>query len=104
MFDKNKEKHAQELPTLRSVRRACSRELYRTAKRLKVWIPPDKMEEAEKLYLKKVAGHLVWIAENNSNRKLLSDWWRDNVADDIAALWNVEKEPLVKAFREAFGG
>ncbi|PYI51600.1 dehydrogenase [Paenibacillus flagellatus] len=102
--EKHSEKHSQALPTLRKIRRACNRELYRTAKRLKLWVPPDRMAEAEELYLKKVVQHLTYIAENGSNRKLLSDWWDEHVRDDIAKLWNVDADDLSRAFRDAFGG
>lgn len=102
--EKHNEKHSQNLPTLRKIRRACNKELYRTAKRLKLWVPPDRLAQAEELYLKKVVLNLQFIAENASNRKLLSDWWEENVCAEIAELWNVEQEPLARAFRDAFGG
>jgi len=102
--EKHSEKHNQDLPTLRKIRRACNKELYRTIKRLKIYIPPAQLAEAEQLYLKKVVLNLPYIAENNSNRKLLADWWDENVCADIAALWNVDPADLAKAFREAFGG
>ncbi|MEF3306399.1 dehydrogenase [Paenibacillus sp. GYB003] len=102
--EKHSEKHNQNLPTLRKIRRACNKELYRTVKRLKVWIPPAQLAEAEELYLKKVVLNLPYIAENSSNRKLLSDWWDENVSADIAQLWNVDRAELSKAFRDAFGG
>lgn len=54
-MNSHKTKHAAELPTARKIRRACSNELYRTAKRLKTFIPKEKMEQAEKLYTKKWA-------------------------------------------------
>lgn len=100
----NAMKHQPDMPTARKIRRACGNELYRTAKRLKVWIPKDAMEEAEKRYTKKVLLHLPWIVENRSNRKVLSDWWDENVAPEIAELWNVDLEKLRAAFRDAFGG
>lgn len=102
--EKHTEKHSQSLPTLRKIRRACNKELYRTIKRLKIWVPPAKLAEAEELYLKKVVLNLQFIAENSSNRKLLADWWDENVCGDIAALWNVEPAELARAFRSAFGG
>ncbi|GAA3411024.1 dehydrogenase [Paenibacillus hodogayensis] len=102
--EKYTEKHSQDLPTLRKIRRACNKELYRTAKRLKLWVPPERLAEAEELYLKKVVLNLPYIVEHSSNRKLLSDWWSENVCADIATLWNVEQDDLSKAFREAFGG
>jgi toxin CptA len=102
--EKHSEKHNQNLPTLRKIRRACNKELYRTVKRLKIWIPPAQLAEAEKLYLKKVVLNLQFIAENSSNRKLLSNWWDENVCQEIATLWNVEPADLSRAFRDAFGG
>jgi hypothetical protein len=98
------EKHKTPLPTLRKLRRACNNELYRTVKRMKIWIPPAQVVEAEDLYLKKVVLNLQYIVDNTSNRKLLSDWWDENVCQEIAELWNVEPEQLSRCFREAFGG
>lgn len=100
----NKGKHEQQLPTARKVRRTCNKELYRTIKRLHMWIPPAKVEEAEKLYYRKVILNLIWIAENSSNRKVLADWWEENIAPDIAALWDVDVKRLSAAFRDGFGG
>lgn len=99
-----KEKHAAPLPTARGIRRACNKELYRTIKRLKIYVPPGKAAEAEKLYFRKVVGNLLWIHENGSNRKLLADWFDEEVAGEIAAIWNIDKEALSRAFRDAFGG
>jgi len=98
------EKHASPLPTPRSIRRACSNELYRTVKRLKRHIPPALVRQGEELYFKRVVGNLLWISENKSNRKLLADWWDEEVSGDLAELWNVEVSALRKAFRDAFGG
>ncbi|WP_042165700.1 hypothetical protein [Paenibacillus gorillae] len=98
------QKHASNLPTARKIRRACSNELYRTAKRLKLWVSKDKMEQAEALYYKKVILNLMWIAEHESNRKVLADWWDENVSAEIAELWDVDPVRLRQAFREAFGG
>lgn len=98
------EKHSSQLPTLRKIRRACNNELYRTIKRLKIWVPPAQIEEAEKLYLSKVVQNLPYISEHSSNRKLLSDWFAEHVCREIAELWNVEPDQLERAFREAFGG
>jgi len=98
------EKHQANYPSARKIRRACSLELYRTAKRLKVWIPPDKMEAAEKMYVRKVAENIIWIHEHRSNRKKLSDWWEENVSPEIAELWQVDANRLADAFRGAFGG
>lgn len=97
-------KHTAEFPNTRKIRRACNKELYRTIKRLKIWIPPEQLTQAEELYFKKVVLNLPWITENGSNRKALSDWWEAHVCPGIAALWNVEPEQLTKAFRESFGG
>ncbi|CAH1221229.1 MULTISPECIES: dehydrogenase [Paenibacillus] len=93
-----------QLPSARGIRRACSKELYRTAKRLKTYISPDLMQQAEELYYKKVIENLLWIGENKDNRKLLCEWWNENVCPDIAALWETEEAPLQEAFRQAFGG
>ncbi|MFF2480854.1 dehydrogenase [Paenibacillus sp. NPDC058071] len=98
------QKHASGLPTARKIRRACSNELYRTVKRMKVWVPEEKLEQAEAIYFKKVILNLVWIAEHESNRKVLADWWDENVSEEIAALWEVDGDRLRQAFREAFGG
>lgn len=98
------EKHTTGYPTARKIKRACSNELYRTAKRLNKWIPKEKVEEAEKLYFKKVALNLPWIHEHQSNRKVLSDWWDENVSAEIAELWEVDRTALCEAFRHAFGG
>lgn len=100
----NSQKHTAGYPTARKIRRACSNELYRTVKRLKVWIPSDKLEQAEKLYCKKVALNLPWIVEHQNNRKLQADWWEDNVSAEIAELWNVDRLKLCEAFRDAYGG
>lgn len=101
---RNKGKHEQDLPSPRKIRRSCQRELYRTVKRLAVFIPPDKMAAAEKKYYQKVIENLLWIAEHGSNRRLLADWWADNVAQEIAELWQVDKDKLTAAFRSGFGG
>ncbi|RXZ84320.1 dehydrogenase [Paenibacillaceae bacterium] len=98
------EKHQSDYPTARKIRRACSNELYRTIKRLKQPILPNKVAEAEKIYYRKVILNLQWIHENHSNRKLLSDWWEENVSEEIAALWEVDRTRLCDAFRNAFGG
>lgn len=99
-----KEKHSQPLPTARGIRRSCNKELYRTIKRLKIWVPPDKVREAEQLYFRKVVGNLLWIHEHRSNRKLLANWFVEEVAKDIADLWEIDAGKLGEAFREAFGG
>lgn len=92
------------LPTARTIRRACNNELYRTMKRLKLWVSPDKLAAAEKLYFEKVILNLQWVADNHSNRQLLSDWWDENVSEAIAELWEVDRHQLCQAFRSAFGG
>lgn len=99
-----REKHAAPLPNPRAIRRACGNELYRTIKRLKIYVPADKVQEAVELYTKKVIGHLEWITLHHSNRKLLSDWWDEAVCGEIAVLWEVDRNRLSKAFRDAFGG
>ena len=104
MKNNTNEKHKQPFPSAREIRRACHKELYRTAKRLKIWIPPASMQQAEDLYVRKVAVNLPFIVENRSNRKALADWWETNVCAEIAELWNVEFPVLAKAFRDAFGG
>lgn len=104
MMKPNAQKHSAGHPSARKIRRACSNELYRTMKRLKVWIPKDKMDLAEALYYKKVILNLPWIVEHQSNRKVQSDWWDDNVSFEIAELWNVDRTALCSAFREAYGG
>jgi len=100
----NAPKHTAGLPTARKIRRACSNELYRTVKRMKIWVPKEKMEQAETLYFKKVIVNLIWVYENKNNRKIQSDWWEENVSADIAELWEVDRVQLCIAFREAFGG
>jgi len=97
-------KHEVPLPSLRGIRRACATELYRTAKRLRRYIPADLMKQAEALYVRKVVANLLWIHENRSDRKLLADWWENEVCADVAELWNVDRAALAAAFRSAFGG
>ncbi|WP_410772285.1 dehydrogenase [Fontibacillus sp. BL9] len=97
-------KHSTSLPTPRKIRRGCSKELYRTVKRLGVYIPEELIKQGETLYYKKVIGNLLWIGENISNRKLLADWWDDAVSAELAELWQVDREALSRAFRSAFGG
>ncbi|MHA6483047.1 dehydrogenase [Paenibacillus sp. strain BS8-2] len=100
----NAQKHASGLPSARKIRRSCSNELYRTVKRMKVYIPKDKMDQAENLYFKKVAHHLLWIVEHKDNRKAQANWWAENVSEEIAALWEVDRDKLCEAFRVAYGG
>ncbi|ALS26540.1 dehydrogenase [Paenibacillus cisolokensis] len=98
------EKYQAGYPTARKIRRACNQELYRTVKRLKKWIPKERIQQAEKLYFQKVTLNLPWIYEHYSNRKALADWWDENVSGEIAELWEVDRAKLCAAFREAFGG
>jgi hypothetical protein len=100
----NQGKHEKPLPNARQIRRTCGKELYRTVKRLKLYVPPDRMKEAEELYVKKVMGHLLWIVENGSNRKVLADWFEEQVAPELAPIWKVEPAQLARAFRDSFGG
>lgn len=98
------QKHTAGYPTARKIRRACSNELYRAVKRLKLWISKEKLEKAEDIYFKKVILNLTWIYENKSNRKVQCDWWEENVSAEIAELWEVDRTQLCTAFREAYGG
>lgn len=98
------EKHASPLPNPRSIRRACGNELYRTLKRLKLHVPVPLVRQAEDLYVRKVIGNLLWIHDNRSNRKALADWWDENVSEEIARLWEIDRDRLSQAFRSAFGG
>lgn len=100
----NTQKHAAGLPTARKIRRSCSNELYRTAKRMKVYVPKDKMDKAETLYFQKVVQHLLWIVDHKDNRKAQAAWWSENVSEEIAALWEVDRDKLCEAFRDAYGG
>ncbi|WP_223067799.1 dehydrogenase [Paenibacillus caui] len=97
-------KHQSHLPTPRKIRRSCSKELYRTIKRMNVYIPEDKIAAGEELYYKKVIGNLLWIADNMQNRKVLADWWDEAVSEELAALWEVDPGKLQRAFRAAFCG
>lgn len=100
----NTGRHEAPLPTARHIRRSCTRELYRTAKRLKKPIAPELMKRAEELYLKKVMLDLPYIAQNGSNKRVLSDWFEEHAAEEIAVLWGLEPEQVATAFRSAFGG
>jgi hypothetical protein len=97
-------KHEKPLPNARQIRRSCQKELYRTIKKLKVYIAPDLVRQAEELYFKKVIINLLWIVENGSNRRVLADWWEREVCPDVAALWTIKEEELIRAFRDSFGG
>ncbi|MDF2836732.1 MAG: dehydrogenase [Paenibacillus sp.] len=100
----NAQKHAAGLPSARKIRRSCSNELYRTAKRMKIYVTKEKMDKAETLYFQKVAQHLLWIVDHKDNRKAQAAWWAENVSEEIAALWEVDRDKLCVAFREAYGG
>lgn len=105
MNPKNRnEKHQQSLPNIRKIKRTCKKELYRTLKKLKTFIPPEKVSEAEQFYFKKVILNFPWIAENGSDRKKLADWWEENCAPEISELWEVDMGKLTRAFRDSFGG
>jgi toxin CptA len=97
-------KHQATLPTPRSIRRACGKELYRTLKRLKQHVPEEKMQEAVDRYYRRVIENLEWIAQNHDNRRRLADWWDESVSGEIAELWSVDRDRLCRAFRDAFGG
>jgi hypothetical protein len=98
------QKHTAQLPSPRGIRRACSRELYRTVKRLNVYISPDNVEKAEKLYFQKVIGNLMWIYEHRSNKKKQAEWWAEAVAPEIASLWGVDEAALIHAFKDGYAG
>ncbi|MBP1157145.1 MULTISPECIES: dehydrogenase [unclassified Paenibacillus] len=100
----NPMKHNKSLPSARQIRRTCSRELYRARKKMGGYITLDLIKQADELYYKKVLMNLPYIAEHGSNRKVLADWFDENVCGEVAALWNVEPNVLGKAFRESFGG
>ncbi|MFD2115421.1 dehydrogenase [Paenibacillus yanchengensis] len=97
-------KHDPKLPTARAIRRACSKELYRTIKRLKVWIDDEKIAAAEQIYVQKVAHHIIWIVENQQNKKAQANWWAQEVSAEIAQLWNVDQQALIAAFSHAYTG
>lgn len=99
-----KGKHDHALPTARQVRRACGRELYRTAKRLHSHIAPEPMEQAVGFYYKQVMLHLPYIVQNSGNKKKLADWFSEHAATEVAGLWNQEPQAVSDAFREALGG
>lgn len=101
---RDKMKHDRPLPTARGIRRTCSKELYRARKKLGQWIAPELVAKADELYYKKVLMNLPYIVEHSSNRKVLADWFDENICPEIAALWNVSPEELSRAFRDSFGG
>ncbi|OCT14789.1 dehydrogenase [Paenibacillus pectinilyticus] len=104
VYQKQSEKHKQQYPNARGIRRACSKELYRTIKRLKIWLSPEQIKDAETIYVKKVMLNLPFIVDHGSNRRALADWFDEQVGPEIAPIWKVELEVLNDAFRDAFGG
>ncbi|MCM3786365.1 hypothetical protein M3231_25795 [Neobacillus mesonae] len=92
------------LPSARTIRRACSKELYRTVKRLKLYIAPELMKQGEDMYFRKVIANLVWVTEHQDNRKAQCDWWDQEVLPELSVLWNVPEAKLSAAFRDAYGG
>ncbi len=100
----NQMKHSRPYPSARQIRRTCSRELYRARKKLGRYIPQPAVAQAEELYYKKVLLNLPYISEHADNRKVLADWFDENVCGEVAALWEVESDALAKAFRDSFGG
>ncbi|SFL68219.1 toxin CptA [Paenibacillus sp. 1_12] len=100
----NNVKHNQDYPTARKIRRSCSREMFRARKKLGQWIAPELVKQADELYFKKVILNMPWIVANGSNRRLLSDWWDEHIAPEVAELWKVDLAVLSKAFRDSFGG
>jgi len=103
-MNQERTRHTATLPNPRTIRRACSKELYRTIKRLRSHIPAEAVQAAEELYTRRVIGHLEWITLHQSNRKKLANWWEESVCPEIAALWQVDPARLSRAFRDAFGG
>ncbi|MFW5436041.1 dehydrogenase [Paenibacillus apiarius] len=99
-----KERHAMSLPSARKIRRACNNELYRTVKRMNVWISGELIKQGEDLYYKRVIANLIWVHENANNRKKLADWFDEAVSGDLAELWNVDRTKLSACFRQSFGG
>lgn len=95
--------HQPDLPTARNIRRTCNSELYRTIKRMKVWIPEHKVKAAEKVYFQKVASNLIWIHEHRSNRKKQVEWWETNVCDELVNILEVDRNQFVAAFKAAYG-
>ncbi|MED4604445.1 dehydrogenase [Paenibacillus validus] len=100
----NKMKHQQPLPSVRQIRRTCSRELYRARKKVGRHITAEQIDRADDVYFKKVLANLPYIAENGSNRKLLADWFNEHVCGEVAEIYGVEREVLARAFRDSFGG
>lgn len=101
---KQQARHQTPLPSARKIRRACQNELYRTVKRMKVYIADDLLKQGETLYTRKVLEHYLWIHENGSKRKLLADWFDEAVSSELAELWQVDREQLSTHFRHTFGG
>jgi len=98
------EKHNPKPPNLRSIRRACRRELERTIKKLKQYISADQVKQAEELYYQKVLQNITFIMENRSNRKVQANWWEEHVAPEIASIWDIDISRLTRAFRDSYGG
>lgn len=98
------EKGQSVLPNTRQIKRTCKKELYRTIKKGKLYIPKEKFEAGHELYVQKVIGNLVWIFEHRSNRKKQADWWEQHVAPELSSLWNVDQKKLCSLFRQAYGG
>lgn len=93
-----------EYPSARKVRRSCQTELQRTIKRMKIWIPSSKIEQANQFYYQKVVQHSVWIHENRTHRKKQVDWWEENCCDEMAKILDVDRTALAEAFRASYGG
>lgn len=104
MNPNHKMKHQKPLPSIRQIRRTCSRELYRARKKVGRYITKEQIDQADEVYFKKVLANLPYIAENGSNRKLLADWFDEQVCGEVAAIYGVEPNVLARAFRDSFGG
>ena len=104
MVKPSKPKHTQPLPNARSIRRSCEKELYRALKKLKAYVPKEKLKQAENQYFKKVVQHLTWIHEHKNNRKLQLDWWEKNCSLELAQILDINHEKFIEAFRDAYGG
>ena len=88
--------------TTRGLRRSCKKELYRTIKKLNIFIAPALIEQGEQLYIDKVLCHLSWIQKNSSNPKALCGWWNESVSNELSDLWKVDVDRLQTAFRHTF--
>jgi len=96
--------HRPEYPSARKIRRSCQTELYRTIKKMKVWVDPDKVEKANQFYYQKVVQNSVWIHENRANRKKQVEWWESHCCDEMASILEVNREALAIAFRASYIG